>query len=230
MNDTIVAPLADADAATLARNGYLMLRDAIPADWLTALRATFDACIKPSADWPVPRGHDWQHAQLDHDPLIQRACRLPQLLSGAAQIIDAPFFIAQVEGRAPCQNNATQLLHRDAEGETAQHVSAFAYLDDFGPHNGATQVVPRSHAYAGEAETAPIITEGQAGDILLTDARLLHGATTNASGAARRSLLISFVDVSLFEAQEATCTLRSVRMDTREVFAPRSPSNTPECG
>ena len=212
-----IMPLEPADAAALGRDGYLLLRGAVPREWLEPLRAAFDTNILPSDQWPVPRGHDWMHALLDLEPIVQQVCRLPSLLACAAQIIGGPFFLSQVEGRAPCQNNATQILHRDVEGETAEHAIAFVYLDAYDATNGATQLVPGSHR-DGAPPTSPTIMAGEAGDVVIMDARLLHGATTNHSGAARRSLLVCYTAMALYDEQAATAAIRGVRMDTNEVF------------
>ena len=52
------------------------------------------------------------------------------------------------------------------------------------------------------------------------DADLPHGATRNRSGARRRSLLLSFMPERMRETQESCRAIRSVRMDTSEVFVP----------
>ena len=65
------------DHDALHRDGYALLRGAIPAGWLPSLRATFDAGVLPSDRWPVPRGPGWRHSLLDLDPQVQAVCHLP---------------------------------------------------------------------------------------------------------------------------------------------------------
>ncbi|EJN27596.1 hypothetical protein PMI37_03845, partial [Pseudomonas sp. GM80] len=89
------------DRQHLHREGFALLRQAIPRQWLNELRAVFEAGVKPSTQWPTPRGVDWRHSQLDLDVRIQATCRLPQLLAVVGELIGERFFLAQVEGREP---------------------------------------------------------------------------------------------------------------------------------
>lgn len=214
---TKVAPLEAAPAAALDRDGYLLLRGAVPEAWREPLRAAFDAGVGPPEQWAVPRGPGWRHALVDLDPVVQRTCRLPPLLGAAARMLGGPFFLSQVEGREPLLDGGHQPLHRDGAGVNA--VAALVFLDDYGPENGATRVVPR-HLDRGEPdETLALTLSGQAGDILVFDADLLHGATLNRSGARRRSLLLGFKPEHHRAAEHACRAIRSVRMDNSEVFA-----------
>jgi Phytanoyl-CoA dioxygenase (PhyH) len=216
----------DPDAAgRLDADGFLLLPHLIPPHWIDPLRAAFESGVLPSGQWPVPRGHDWRHALLDLDPTVQRVCRLPLLLAAAHHILRQPFFIAQVEGREPRPGGGAQLLHRDGPGsDLIQAVSALAFLDPFGPENGATQVVPGTHR--GDSATAPQplhqaqprVMAGQAGDVLLFGSTLLHGATCNRSGASRRSLLICYAIEALRDTCNNSRAIRAIRMDTNEVF------------
>lgn len=216
------------DRDTLRREGYALLRGAIPADWLPELRAAFDAGVRPSADWPVPRGADWRHSMLDLEPRVQAVCRLPVLLAAVGALIGERFFLGQVEGREPLAGGGMQGLHRDLSAQRpGDTVGALAFFDDYGPGNGATRLVPGSHRMAegaagiGEDQEAKALQiEGRAGDILVFDANLVHAASTNLTGARRRSILAGYFADALYDALAATARLRNVRMDTRERFEP----------
>lgn len=214
--------------AQLRRDGYVVLRDAIPGAWLPTLRATFDGGVQDNEAWPVPRGPGWRHSLLDLDPQVQALCRLPALLAAVGALIGERFFLAQVEGREPLAGNGHQGLHRDLSAQRpGDTVSALAFLDDYGAHNGATRLVPASHRPApGSAapdaadEARAVQLSGGAGDILVFDADLLHAAGLNASGARRRTLLIGYFAEPHYAAHLATAHLRGVRMETQERFDP----------
>lgn len=188
----------------------------MPEAWLEPLRLAFEAGVGTAEQWATPRGPGWRHALVDLDPVVQSACRQPSLLAVAGALLREPFFLTQVEGREPLPGGGHQPLHRDGAGERA--VAALLFLDPYGPDNGATRVVPR-HLDAGEPDERLSSTlAGEAGDILVFDADLLHGATCNRSGARRRSLLLNFAPETMRPVEEATRALRNVRMDTSEVF------------
>ena len=216
------------DRDALLRDGYVLLRGAIPSDWLDTLRATFDAGVLPSHAWPVPRGPGWRHALVDLDPTVQAVCRLPAVLAAAGTLIGERFFLAQVEGREPLQGAGHQGLHRDLSAERCgDTVNALAFFDDYGRHNGATRLVPGSHrpamrdaALDPADEARAVQLCGHAGDILVFDADLLHGASLNPSGARRRSILFGFFAEPRHAAHLATAHLRNVRMATDERFDP----------
>lgn len=212
----------------LHRDGYALLRGAIPAEWLADLRASVDAGAKPSEQWPVPRGKDWLHSLVDLDATVHAVCRLPTLLATAGALIGERFFLSQVEGREPLAGGGFQNLHRDLSAQRpGDTVGALVFLDDFGAGNGATRVVPGSHRSAtGDPpidfmdESRSVQLSGSAGDILVFDADLVHAGSRNNSGARRRSLLLTYLAEPLFAYHLETAPLRCVRMDTSERFDP----------
>jgi hypothetical protein len=205
-------------AAALNRDGYLLFRSAVPEVWRDHLRTTFDAGERINDQWAAPRGVGWRHSLVDLDPTVQRACRLPSLLAAAGQMLAGPFFLCQVEGREPLLDGGYQPLHRDGVGQIA--VAALIFLDPYGPDNGATRVVPRSVDPGAPDEALSMTLAGEAGDILVFDADLLHGATCNRSGARRRSLLLSFAPERDRAVNDACRVVRNVRMDNSEMFVP----------
>ncbi len=230
---TKVGRLDAEQAAGLDRDGYLLLRSAVPDAWRDGLRAAFECGVGAGDQWSAPRGAGWRHALVDLDPAVQQTCRLPLLLAAGAQMLGGPFFLAQVEGREPLQGGGHQPLHRDGAGTKA--VAALVFLDAYGPDNGGTRLVPRhldpgfvgqplvDRGLANQAlpdETLALKIAGEAGDILVFDADLPHGATCNRSGARRRSLLLSFMPERNRAAMDACRAIRNVRMDTSERFIP----------
>ena len=216
------------DRKQLHRDGYALLRQAIPSEWLADLRVVFDAGVRPSDQWPVPRGMDWRYSMLDDDSKIQAVCRLPQLLSVAGELIGEQFFLSQVEGREPLAGNGHQQLHRDLSAQRPGDIAiALAFFDDYGPDNGATRIVPGSHRPEPGAppfdfndESRAVQLSGSAGDILVFDVDLVHAGSLNVIGARRRSILISYFSESLYASHLETMALRNIRMDASDRFAP----------
>jgi hypothetical protein len=216
------------DRDQLHRNGYALLRQAIPTQWLEDLRAVFDAGVRPSDQWPVPRGMDWRHSMLDDDAKVQAVCRLPRVLAVAGELIGERFFLSQVEGREPLVGGGYQPLHRDLSAQRPGDIAmALAFFDDYGAENGATRIVPGSHRPAlGEPpfdfndESRSVQLSGCAGDILVFDVDLVHAGSLNSVGSHRRSILISYFSEQLYASHLETVGLRNIRMDTSERFEP----------
>ena len=215
-----------ADRHQLHQDGCAVLRGAISVQWLDGLRDAFDAVVKASDQWPVPRGWVWCHSLVDLDPNIRSVCRLPGLLAVVDELIGERFFLAQVEGREPLAAGGHQGLHRDMcaqrPGDT---VIAIAYFDDYGADNGATRWIPGSHRpvqsepdFDAADESMAVQLAGRAGDILVFDADLLHAASLNPTGAHRSSILINYFAEPRYAAHLETASLRSVQMAPAEWF------------
>lgn len=213
------------DQERLHRNGYALLRRAIPVEWLDELRAAFEAGMKPSDQWPVPRGMDWRHSQVDGDLTVRAVCRLPQMLAVVGELIGERFFLSQVEGREPLAGGGYQQLHRDLSAQRpGDIVNALAFFDDYGPENGATRIVPGSHrepSFDFSDESRSVQLSGNAGDILVFDVDLVHAGSLNVVGSRRRSVLISYFSEPLYASHLETLSLRNIQMAKTDWFDPQ---------
>src|SRR5260221_8863952 len=97
------------DREQLHRDGYALLRGAIPAEWLDDLRAAFDAVAKPSDQWPTPRGVNWRHSLVDLALDFNDESRSVQLSGSAGDILvfDADLAHAGLDERVE-RNDAQQ--------------------------------------------------------------------------------------------------------------------------
>ena len=215
-----------AERAQWRQDGYALLRQAIPSEWLGGLREAFDAQVVPSHGWPVPREASWRFSMLDLEPQVQAVCRLPALLAVVGELIGERFFLSQVEGREPLPGYGHQRLHRDmALRRPGDTVHVMAFFDDYSPANGATRIVPGTHrpaagepAFDLDDESHTLLLAGAAGDLLVFDSDLVHAASLNHSGARRRSLLFCFFAQSLYPDLLQTARLRNVRMAASPVY------------
>lgn len=197
------ASLGPDEAQALDEQGYVMLRGVVRGEALERLRARFEACYLPPEQWPFPRERGMRHALMDDDAQTRRFCLSPRLLAAAAHLLAAKrFFFAGVQGRDPLPGGGQQYLHRDWPEDAPGMVQMLAFLDDFGPKNGGTRIVPGTHTESGAMNDYAIhithprqrIMEGEGGDVLVHHGRLVHSGMRNESGASRRSLLISYRD------------------------------------
>jgi phytanoyl-CoA dioxygenase PhyH len=211
--------LSAAQRAALDRDGCILLRGALPAASLEGLRETFENRVVQGHLWPAPREPGTRHAMLDAEADVRAACLHPSLLAAARHCLSGRFFLSAVEGRDPERGRGGQRLHRDWALETpCRLVKALAFLDDFGPDNGATRLIPGSHVepgdgsafqHYGNANPREIGIEGHAGDIFLFHGRLAHAGTPNRSGAKRRALQMWFESHALYAQQPDTRDLSS---------------------
>jgi hypothetical protein len=200
------ASLPADDGEALDRDGFTILRNVFDAAQCIALRDMFERKYMSGEAWPFPRGRGARHSLLWQEEAVWRACLHPRILAAVHHILRRRFYLASVEGRDPAKGEGYQVLHRDwvAPQGPAPMVVALAFLDPFGPGNGATRLLPGTHltgggpdifAAAGTDHPDQVVVQGDAGDVLVFDGYLAHAGTRNVSGAPRRNLQIGFLAI-----------------------------------
>jgi hypothetical protein len=201
----------------LAEHGYAVMRQAVPAEvvhsLLADLRALTTSRAAPTgADTPfLNRGHDVLYNLQREDPRYLRMFtgdpRIMTLLQGLLNDVwyrqipqDRPNFILRsLIGRS--SGKGALPLHIDSfmpsSGALCHSCQVAVVLEDQTPERGCTVVVPGSHrsdAYADPAAwESAVPIESAAGDMVIWDSRLWHGALGNTTDESRWSLIGTFV-------------------------------------
>jgi ectoine hydroxylase-related dioxygenase (phytanoyl-CoA dioxygenase family) len=146
----------------------------------------------------------------------------PAILAVVQQIIGREFGVLYSGLREPTQGRGQQGLHQDwmrrspheATENRADVATVLAFLDDFGPDNGATGVIPGSHRWphplpkaqqqAQAAHPEEIQVEGKAGDVLIFSGHLWHRGRENRSGSPRRAIQVQFCALDRMPPSAAT--------------------------
>jgi ectoine hydroxylase-related dioxygenase (phytanoyl-CoA dioxygenase family) len=147
----------------------------------------------------VPGLHALRERPMEHPSL-------PALDALVAAYLGPETHLVTSGWRAPEQGRGQQGLHHDflprAVDQPPTVLTCLLFLDDFGPANGATGVLPGSHRWPTplpKSQQQPQAThpderqaEGQAGDTLLFDGHLWHRGRENLAGTPRRALQLQF--------------------------------------
>jgi Phytanoyl-CoA dioxygenase (PhyH) len=201
----------------LAEHGYAVMRGAVPKPVVDSLLADMKAL---SANREPLNGADTPFLNRGHDVLynLQREdVRYLRMFTGDAKIMavlqgllndvwykqipqDRPNFILRsLIGRS--SGGGVLPLHIDSfmpsSGSLCHSCQVAIVLEDQTRERGCTVVVPGSHrsdAYAEPAAFADAVPiESQAGDVVIWDSRLWHGALGNSTGETRWALIGTFV-------------------------------------
>ena len=122
------------------------------------------------------------------------------LLAGCHRAISRPFRLSSMLARTVLPKSRAQALHVDVKrgNVDATAVGFIIMIDEFTPDNGATRFVPGSHRWIDKrCEDLPDpaadypgqeLALGPAGSIVIYDAAVWHGHTSNRRNEPRRSI------------------------------------------
>lgn len=200
----------------LTERGYTVIKGAMPAGQAGALLAALKRLQRDrgesTAEQPfLNRGHDVLYSLHREDIAYTRAFTANPLVMEILRSLlndvwyrqipqDRPNFILR-SLIARSSGQGALPLHLDSfipsSGETCFSCQVSMILEDQTTQRGCTVVVPSSHRfdrYANqEAMAGAIPIETRAGDIVIWDSRLWHGALGNSTGESRWALIATFV-------------------------------------
>jgi hypothetical protein len=194
--------LDSSEKAQLDREGWLALEGLLDPDAAGALAAENRRLWRAAGS---PEGGGVTVTELhDKSGRYDVCVTHPRVLAAVEHVLGGnPFYSAGVHMSSPSWPPADrhQELHHDGEFSAAGHFlccNSLWLLADFGPHNGPTRLVPRTHllrespaAMLEDTEAAhpdEIRTHYPAGTAIVWNARLWHGASANPTGAPRPSV------------------------------------------
>jgi ectoine hydroxylase-related dioxygenase (phytanoyl-CoA dioxygenase family) len=202
--------------SALFERGYTVIKQGMSPGQvkglLGAMRKLHEERGESTAEQPfLNRGHDVLYSLHREDVAYARAFTGdPVLMAILRELLndvwyrqipkDRPNFILRsLIGRS--SGEGALPLHLDSfipsSGETCFSCQVSLILEDQTAERGCTLVIPGSHRwdrYADQAAMADAIPlETQAGDIVIWDSRLWHGALGNSSGQSRWALIATFI-------------------------------------
>jgi hypothetical protein len=199
--------MTEQEARQLDEQGWLLLPTVMDAAWLADLRETSQRLLefegaKAGAEFRQEPGSDRLANLVDKGACFERLVSHPLLLQAVERVLGPDWKLSSLNYRAALPGEGLQPLHCDmgqvADSRGFAVFNSIWLLDDFTPDNGPTRLVPGSHrsgrlpheVLADPLARHPdeIVTLGRAGDVILTNASLWHGGTTNRSARPRRSL------------------------------------------
>lgn len=208
MNEnTALAAAVDDARATLALDGWCILRAVQPAGTIAALDADLAAHF---AATPFCKGGFYGETTKRFGRLLARSDRMPDLVQhplvrGIAEAVLAPWCdciqLNVTQAIAVHPGAPAQMPHRDEEmwrgpvGEVEYLVNVIWPLVPFRASNGATTLWSGSHgsrALTEPAKTSGIPAEMEPGDALVFLGSTLHGAGANRSDEIRRGIVVGY--------------------------------------
>lgn len=197
--------LAPSEKQQLDELGYLVLPGFVPPALLAALRDRVEALWTEEGDDAGsefrPEAGARRLANLvDKGTLFADIVTLPKILACMEHVIGPGCKLSSLNARSTNPHNGdAQPWHADA-GAIADDrgywvCNSVWMLDDFTEENGATRLIPRSHAWrrlpepgnTGALPDEQLVT-GQAGTVVIMNAHMWHGGTANRTDRCRRAL------------------------------------------
>lgn len=192
----------------LDEQGYLVLPDFMSRQLLETLQARVEELFEQEGKAAG--------AEFKQEPFTRRLANLvnkgtifeqiivmPKILGCVRHVVGPRFKLSSLNVRsADPHSDWVQPLHADVGAVADQNgywvCNSVWMLDDFTEHNGAIRMVPGSHRWGklpqevladpSAPQPGEILLTGRAGTVVIMNAHMWHGATSNRTSAQRRAM------------------------------------------
>jgi ectoine hydroxylase-related dioxygenase (phytanoyl-CoA dioxygenase family) len=192
--------------AAVERDGYVIIEDAFPAGLADDLRSDLDRLEHELG--VVPADNDFEGTNtlrnynlLAHGELYQQIPVWSAVLPIVEGVLDPGCLISSLSSIVICPGETAQPIHSDdiliplPKPHPPLVCNTMWAITDFTEENGATRLVPGSHAkdnpkYGGDYPTVP--AEMRKGSVLVWDGALWHSGGPNRSGERRYGIAMNY--------------------------------------
>ena len=189
--EAVLAPLL----ADLDRNGFCLLPDLIDAETAAALKQELEPQLHHTGrntmeGYRTQRLYNVMGRTRAVDPIVEH----PLVLGLLDRVLRANYLLSQAQLIRIHPGEDAQMLHHDdafyppARPRGPLGAASIVALDDFTEDNGATVVIPKSHAWGNRAPgpgDTPVPVVMPAGSAVFFVGTLWHGGGENRSDAPR---------------------------------------------
>ncbi|WP_020099251.1 phytanoyl-CoA dioxygenase family protein [Mycobacterium sp. 360MFTsu5.1] len=230
---TVDPAIVDADLATIARDGYVILPDLLSATQLDEIRAA----VTPMLDRHGRNGFEGRSTQRIYSVLNKTAaCDViadhPRVLALLDRMFLPNYLLSMLQVINILPGEQAQMLHTDdgfyplPRPRAALGAATIWAIDDFTADNGATDVVPGSQLWGDrlpgdDVERKPVVMS--AGSCVFFPGTLWHGGGANRTDRPRLAVTAQYCEPWLRPQEAFTLsmtrdTVRRVSEDIRRML------------
>ncbi|MCR9292285.1 MAG: phytanoyl-CoA dioxygenase family protein [bacterium] len=216
MNSNLeLQPLSEVERSQLDEQGFLCLGQLLSESQLESARNRVAELLSQEGDQAGSELYDSPYIRHPKESGADRLANLvnkgsvfeqfflhPRLLAAVSCVLGDDFRLSSLNYRAARPGTGEQMMHVDWHEAVApgdyRVCNSIWLLDDFTAENGATRFVPKSHWFGQTpaesmtdvwaAHPEEDLLEAPAGTVVLFNAHLWHGGTTNRTGSPRRAI------------------------------------------
>ncbi len=230
---TVDGATVEADLASVARDGYVILPDLLSPAELDAIRTD----VAPFLDRVGRNSFEGHTTQRVYSVLNKtRACDViadhPRVLALLDRLFLPNYLLSMLQVINILPGEQAQMLHTDdgfypiPRPRAPLGAATIWAIDDFTAENGATDIIPGSHTWGdripdGADERQPVVMS--AGSCIFFVGTLWHGGGANRSGGPRLALTAQYCEPWLRPQEAFTLsmtrdTVRAVSEDIRRML------------